>query len=200
MHRTEGQYNVSNLFTDGPPGTRVEENWLNAVQEELCYLIEQAGIVLKTASSETKQQLYAAVNVLIASLISTHNAVTANPHGAVSTATANRLVVRDASGRAKFAAGAATGDAVVYSQFTNLKGTNGYQYLPGGIIIQWGTSLTGTLKSFPIAFPNNCYCILASEYGGVSRNVNVGTNTYTDTTFTLTGTGGDSVTWIAIGW
>lgn len=59
MHRTEGAENISNLFTDGPPGTRVEQNWLNAVQEELANAIENAGLTLKTAVTETSNQLSA---------------------------------------------------------------------------------------------------------------------------------------------
>jgi len=69
MHRTEGTYHSSNLFTDGPPGTRLEENWLNAVQEEICNVIETAGITLKTAASETRDQLYDAIIELITSEI-----------------------------------------------------------------------------------------------------------------------------------
>ena len=44
--------------------------------------------------------------------ITTHNNV-ANAHGAVSTATASKIVVRDASARAKFAAPGAAGDAMI---------------------------------------------------------------------------------------
>ena len=61
MHRTEGTNHASNLFTDGPPGTTVEQEWLNAVQGELAYVIEQAGLTLKTASTETRQQLQEAL-------------------------------------------------------------------------------------------------------------------------------------------
>jgi len=57
MHRTEGANNVANFFANGPPGTRLEEDWLNAVQEEIAYVIEQEGIVLKTAVTETSHQL-----------------------------------------------------------------------------------------------------------------------------------------------
>ena len=39
MHKTEGANNSSNLFTNGPPGTRVEENWCNAVQKEFVTVI-----------------------------------------------------------------------------------------------------------------------------------------------------------------
>ena len=65
MHRTEGTYHASNLFTDGPPGTRVENDWLNAVQEELANVIEESGLALKTASTETRAQLYSALITLI---------------------------------------------------------------------------------------------------------------------------------------
>lgn len=65
MHRTEGADNISNLFNDGPPGTVVEQDWLNAVQEEICYVIEQAGLTLKTAATETRDQLKAAIDVMI---------------------------------------------------------------------------------------------------------------------------------------
>ena len=70
MHRTEGTDHAANLFNNGPPGTVVEQNWLNAVQEEIAYVIEQAGLVLKTASTETRQQLKQAILVFIANMIS----------------------------------------------------------------------------------------------------------------------------------
>jgi hypothetical protein len=44
------------------------------------------------------------------------------------------------------------------------KGANGYQKLPGGLIIQWGTGTdTATNKSFPIPFPNACYAMVAAQ-------------------------------------
>jgi len=64
MHRTEGDNHSSNLFTDGPPGATVEENWLNAVQEEICNVITAASITLKTAASETRDQLLTALQAL----------------------------------------------------------------------------------------------------------------------------------------
>lgn len=92
MHRTDGAGHVGNLFSDGTPslgvlGTQVEEDWLNAVQEELCYVIEQCG---GTLVKGTNTQLLAAC---------------------VATATANKIVRRDASGRAAFADPSAAGDA-----------------------------------------------------------------------------------------
>ena len=62
MHRTEGTNHLNNYFTNGPPGTRVEQNWLNAIQEEIAYVIEQAGITMLTASTDTRRQLKAALD------------------------------------------------------------------------------------------------------------------------------------------
>jgi hypothetical protein len=78
MHRTEGTYNLGNLFQDGPPGTHLEENWLNAVQEEICNVIETAGFPLKTRATETRTQLYEALQTLFASnsLLLSYNAGT----------------------------------------------------------------------------------------------------------------------------
>jgi hypothetical protein len=65
MHRTEGDnkdvVGSLNLFKDGPPGTTVEKNFLNAVQEEIAGFIEAHGITLKTASTDTRDQLLAAL-------------------------------------------------------------------------------------------------------------------------------------------
>jgi len=64
MHRTEGLNNDAGLFTNGPPGTRVEENFLNALQEEICNVIEGAGVTLKTAATETRNQLWTVLSTL----------------------------------------------------------------------------------------------------------------------------------------
>jgi hypothetical protein len=40
--------------------------------------------------------------------------------------------------------------------------TNGYSFLPGGLIIQWGTMnvvADNTAYTFPTAFPNNCFAV-----------------------------------------
>lgn len=73
MHRTEGtNYAPGNLFQNGPPGTVVEQEWLNAVQEELANVIEEAGLTLKSAATETRDQLKAALDLLYPS--HNHNA------------------------------------------------------------------------------------------------------------------------------
>ncbi len=51
MHRTDAEGHVGNQFSDGDrllgiPGTVVDAAWLNAVQEEICNLLTQRGVVL----------------------------------------------------------------------------------------------------------------------------------------------------------
>lgn len=63
MHRTDAANHVANMFVDGNPaipsvGTTVDDDWLNAVQEEIAGVIEGAGITLVKG---TNNQLAAAV-------------------------------------------------------------------------------------------------------------------------------------------
>lgn len=53
--------------------------------------------------------------------------------------------------------------------FSNLLSDNGYQKLPGGLIVQWGqsgqsVSQTGLASgTFPIQFPNGCFLVTLTE-------------------------------------
>ncbi|MBP2856115.1 phage tail protein [Dickeya oryzae] len=53
-------------------------------------------------------------------------------------------------------------------------GLNGYQILPSGIIMQWGTGATlgaGVInQSFPIAYPNNIFSVVITENDAVGWN------------------------------
>ncbi len=55
-------------------------------------------------------------NVTTVNSALTDHAALTTAHGAVSAATASKIVVRDVAGRAKFVAGAAAGDALIYEQ------------------------------------------------------------------------------------
>jgi hypothetical protein len=99
----------------------------------------------------------------------------------------------------------------IISQLT--PGTNGYSYLPGGIIVQWGivnttfASNTGTVTFAiaNIAFPNNCFNVQITMKGtsGTANIVEVtGTPSKTAFTWQFTGGSGTSYTgfyWSAIG-
>lgn len=90
-------------------------------------------------------------------------------------------------------------------------GVNGYSYLPGGIIIQWGvvasTALSGT-ANFNIPFPNQCFNIqLTTVTSAVSNHANgiyiVGAVTSSNTFFTWNqadpATAQTGFLWLAIG-
>lgn len=46
--------------------------------------------------------------------------------------------------------------------YASSMGANGYQKLPSGLIIQWGTNTVDGVNTFPIAFPNACHEALVS--------------------------------------
>jgi hypothetical protein len=92
MFRIDSDAHVNNLFGPGDPqtgtkGTKVSADWLNAVQEEVCNLLEGMGVTLEKAN---RGQLLAAC---------------------VAAATADKIVRRDAAGRAQFADPSAAADA-----------------------------------------------------------------------------------------
>lgn len=72
MHRIEGENNINGMFTDGPPGTIVASDWLNAVQEEICYVITQSGDLPFQTVSDTKHQLYTSIGKQINTSLTTN--------------------------------------------------------------------------------------------------------------------------------
>jgi hypothetical protein len=84
---------------------------------------------------------------------------------------------------------------------------NGYQKLPGGLIIQWGTSASGTgsgtLVSLPITFPNNIFSVVVADIAFDSatglHTTAVGTQNFTTSTFRIVASAASSAYWIAIG-
>ena len=62
----------------------------------------------------------------------------------------------------------------IHSDFLNSKATNGYTYLPNGLILQWMTvSSTNDANenfSFPIAFPNNAFCAVTNSASSSATN------------------------------
>lgn len=73
----------------------------------------------------------------------------------------------------------ATGDVILsnLSSFAKSLSTNGYQKLPGGLILQWGTvgSVnvgTSVAFTFPITFPNTCFGVWENPNTSVSGGNN----------------------------
>lgn len=70
---------------------------------------------------------------------------------------------------------AAINPSNVKSMFIGTRSTNGYEILPSGLILQWGTTSSisnngTTYINFPVAFPNSCFNITASQF--LSANTN----------------------------
>jgi hypothetical protein len=79
---------------------------------------------------------------------------------------------------------------------------NGYQKIPGGLIIQWGSGIassSGSTFTFPIAFPTACRSINVTD-GTTSSFSGVSVGSLTTTTFFATSTDSQLVYWIAVGY
>lgn len=99
--------------------------------------------------------------------------------------------------------------AVAYGQFASALALTGYQYLPNGMLLQWGktpgiagaASYTG---NFAIAFPNGIFSMTASSYLDTNHseyfNVFVVSNTQYRITSGAAAAATAPVTWIAIGY
>jgi hypothetical protein len=79
-------------------------------------------------------------------------------------------------------------------------GTSGYQKLPSGLIIQWGTAGSTTI-TFPISFPTSCLSVIPqlTSYNstGAFAGQYVAVTSMSTTSFTM---GQSGAVWIAIGY
>jgi hypothetical protein len=78
--------------------------------------------------------------------------------------------------------------------------SSGYMKFPGGLIIQWGasgTSTGGTAGTFPIAFPNNAWKMVATCNNGVAQ-IQATINSVSGFTLTVN-SGTPNASYIAIG-
>ncbi|MFC2858653.1 phage tail protein [Citrobacter farmeri] len=90
---------------------------------------------------------------------------------------------------AKRAVGAGTNQIPDMNTFARNLVSNGWQKLPGGMVIQWGmggmeAGVNAGDVTFPIAFPSNVFAILVTDTGAAS--VPYGTTNRSKTGFTLT--------------
>jgi hypothetical protein len=79
-------------------------------------------------------------------------------------------------------------------------GTSGYQKLPSGLIIQWGTAGSTTI-TFPISFPTSCLTVIPQltsyNSSGAFAGQYVAVTSMSTTSFTV---GSSGAVWIAIGY
>lgn len=108
MHRIDGDgATPGNLFTEGNPATStpatvVTDDWLNAVQEEVCNFIEGQGITLLTSGTDTYDQLDAALKKLIRLGGETFTATIANNTGPADVGGAGELEWDESTTKAVF--------------------------------------------------------------------------------------------------
>ncbi|HCS4955924.1 TPA: phage tail protein [Escherichia coli] len=91
---------------------------------------------------------------------------------------------------AKKNVGTGSGQIPDMSSFGNQRADSGYQYLPGGLILQWAITKTKTSPetvSFPIAFPNRALCVVATDQsvGGVGQGFVLTAQNFSSTDFQL---------------
>lgn len=191
-------------FTDGNPAggqaaTILRAEFMNMLMMELVNAITGAGIPL---SKSTFTQLKSAIEAYITARTATETAP-----GIVELADV-------AEAQALASAVVALTPARLADAFKGANqslSANGYQKLPGGLIIQWGalnTTATNGTVTFPTAFPNACFSVVAHDYATtVSDNSIVRFNLPTNTqvswlaqTYTGSSVSPNTWTWIAIGY
>lgn len=176
MHRIDGPGSINGGFTEGNPNTgqratKVSAAWLNDVQEQIAYVIEEQGIALSKGDAS---QLSDAIVALVSGAVGDGSgavpttrtlAVGGLVTGGGSLAVDRTFTVTKAT-PAEVAAGVR--DDVAITPLGLLGGVgarllqqNGYATMLGGVILQWGSAtiaansaLTVTL---PITFPVQCF-------------------------------------------
>jgi len=150
---------------DGPPGTRVEKDWLNTIQDEIVNVIEAAGLTLKTASTETGRQLLAATQVLRAPSITykTSSGTWTKPDGL----TTLKVTVIGAGG-----------------------GGSGSQTADGGFGGNGGAGGGATIKTYSTSELNATEAYVIDTGGSGGAAATTGSNAGSTTFKSLTATGG----------
>jgi hypothetical protein len=135
-------------------------------------------------------------------------------------ATTQDIMTVDAAGKVTFPAGLVDGtvkqgDLASDALGAALVSAEGYQKLPSGLIIQWGTVTGGnpaTAETFPIPFPTACFSVTHACINAAGNTLIMGViNGITASGFTFSGyaaAGGNPLTanngvtlrWIAIGY
>ncbi len=152
----------------GTPATDLDDDYFDMLQEELCSVVEASGASLEKARHD---QLLTALRALLLSRKNPFGDIKSD--GTVKTALEN-LGLGEA---AKRNVGTGANQIPDMGSFMLSASVPGYQKLPSGLIIQWGpidVPLTpqDTVTYFPIAFPNRCLRVFATQdYTPGSANV-----------------------------
>ncbi|HBC7731309.1 TPA: hypothetical protein KEZ44_000860 [Escherichia coli] len=165
----DGKYTDGSV-AGGIAATRLRAAAFNAMQEELAHIVESAGLALDI---NDMTQVLKAIQKLTLSRANPFADIKSDGAAAISTALTN-LGLGEA---AKRNVGTGANQIPDMGSFTLSVSGTGYQKLPSGLIIQWGpidVPLTSqdTVTYFPIAFPNRCLRVFATQdYTPGSANV-----------------------------
>ncbi|WP_414617217.1 gp53-like domain-containing protein [Yersinia intermedia] len=191
----------------GVPATAFDDDYFDAVQEELAGIVEAAGINLNKTN---RAQVLAALKKLFLQSGNNLSEIKSSGPAAVAQTLAN-LGLGDA---AKRTVGISTGSIPDMSFFSSLLSGAGYQKLPGGLIIQWGILTVGVGQlagSYPIAFPNGALqatVTLADKTAGATAGISLFAEEETFSSKTILtvrprgtdGLGTTTARFIVIGW
>ncbi|EPU7709141.1 TPA: hypothetical protein J1Y50_004017 [Escherichia coli] len=187
----------------GTPATDLDDDYFDMLQEELCGVVEASGASLEKGRND---QLLTALRALLLSRKNPFGDIKSD--GTVKTALEN-LGLGEAAKR-----NVGTGENQVpdMNSFGNSLTANGYQKLPGGMIIQWGSfsvsptgGSVGTVDiTLPVAFPAACRSVnaLISTNDPSARSVgfDIGSTNRTKIRFTYTSATTNSIYWMAVGY
>ncbi|MVW21120.1 hypothetical protein GP664_21950 [Escherichia coli] len=187
----------------GTPATDLDDDYFDMLQEELCSVVEASGASLEKGRHD---QLLTALRALLLSR--------KNPFGDIkSDGTVKRALENLGLGEAaKRNVGTGENQVPDMNSFGNSLTANGYQKLPGGMIIQWGSfsvsptgGSVGTVDiTLPVAFPAACRSVnaLISTNDPSARSVgfDIGSTNRTKIRFTYTSATTNSIYWMAVGY
>ncbi|HAN3963758.1 TPA: gp53-like domain-containing protein [Escherichia coli] len=187
----------------GTPATDLDDDYFDMLQEELCSVVEASGASLEKGRHD---QLLTALRALLLSRKNPFGDIKSD--GTVKTALEN-LGLGEAAKR-----NVGTGENQVpdMNSFGNSLTANGYQKLPGGMIIQWGSfsvsptgGSVGTVDiTLPVAFPAACRSVnaLISTNDPSARSVgfDIRSTNRTKIRFTYTSATINSIYWMAVGY
>lgn len=143
----------------GTPATDLDDDYFDMLQEELCGVVEASGASLEKGRHD---QLLTALRALLLSRKNPFGDIKSD--GTVKTALEN-LGLGEA---AKRNVGTGANQIPDMGSFTLSVSDTGYQKLPSGFILQWGSIgapgiAQDVVTHFPIAFPNRCLRVLVSQ-------------------------------------
>lgn len=186
MHRIDGPGAINELFTEGNPAigqraTKITQDWLNDVQQNICFVIEDAGLELEKG---TETQLKDALVALIAGVVgdgegAVPTTLTVVGGGLVSGGgdlTVNRTLTVAKASAAEVAAGIRDDVAVTPLGLAGGAGgklfeATGYIKQFNGLILMWATATANgngyTNVTLPTTFPAQC---VFATFAGAALN------------------------------